>query len=91
MTYNYKRPYEQRKARLDELTKKAVKKSIGSYMVIIGSDAYYGDETGAFSTETYYFENIRTAKAFAQHFTDIYDRRAGLFKTPKFICGIAEW
>ena len=91
MTYNFDRPYQQRKARLNELEKKAVKKSIGSYMVIIGSDAYYGDETGAFSTETYYFENIRTAKAFAQHFTDIYDRRAGLFTTPKFICGIAEW
>jgi len=90
MTYNFDRPYQQRVDRLTQLEEKAVKKDEAIYMVIIGSDAYYGDETGAFSSEKYYFKNVKTAKSFAQHYTDIYDRRAGLFRCPQFICGISE-
>ena len=90
-SYNFDRPLNQRQDRLNELEKKAVKRDEGSYMVVIGSDAYYGDETSSsFFDSKYYFKNIQTAKSFAQHYTDVYDCRAGLFKCPQFICGISE-
>ena len=89
MTYNFNRSYDQRNNRLVELSDKQVTPSEGKYCVITTRDAYDGDFTDGFSNDRHYFTNKRTAIAYAQHYSDIYDHVAGVFKMPEFIGGIS--
>tara|TARA_B100000035_G_scaffold266132_1_gene238746 strand:+ start:127 stop:399 length:273 start_codon:yes stop_codon:yes gene_type:complete len=88
MTYNFNRSYDQRNNRLNELSNKQVTPSEGKYCVITTRDAYDGDFTSS-SNDRHYFTNKRTAIAYAQHYSDICDHVAGVFKMPEFIGGIS--
>tara|TARA_Y100000004_G_scaffold182122_1_gene228495 strand:+ start:445 stop:720 length:276 start_codon:yes stop_codon:yes gene_type:complete len=89
MTYNFDRTYEQRHNRYAQLAAKQVTPSEGKYCVITTRDAYYGDFSDGFSNDRHYFTNKRTAVAYAQHYSDICDHVAGVFKMPEFIEGVS--
>jgi len=88
LTYNHTRRYEQRQARYDELTAKQVAQSEGKYCVITTRDAADGDFRDGFSNDRHYFKSRATAVAWAQHYSDMCDHVAGVFKMPEFICRV---
>jgi hypothetical protein len=89
MKYNFDRPYEQRIARYKELSDKQVTQDLAKWVVITTRDAYYGDFRYGLGSDRHYFTNKRTALAYAQHYTDIHDHSAGVFRMPEFICGVS--
>lgn len=89
MKYNFDRPYEQRIARYKELSDKQVTQDKGKWVVITSRLAYYGDFRHRAESDRHYFTNKRTALAYAQHYTDVHDHCAGVFRMPQFICGVA--
>ena len=88
VTYNFNRTYDQRNTRYNELHTKQVTPSEGKYCVVTTRDGADGDFSDGFSDNRYYFTNRRTAIAFAQHYSDIYDHVAGVFKMPEFIARV---
>lgn len=89
MKYNFDRHYEQRVARYRELSDKQVTRAEGKWVVITTRNAYDGDFLDGFSSDRHYFTNKRTALAYAQHYTDVHDHSAGVFRMPEFICGVS--
>lgn len=89
VTYNFDRSLDQRRKRYDELEAKKVSKADARYCVVTTGDGYNGDFTAGFSTDRYYFTNKRTAIAFAQHYSDIFDHYVGVFRMPEFIAGVS--
>ena len=87
-TYNHNRPYVQRKKRFDELEMKQVPRQKAKYCVVTTRDGADGDFCDGFSDERHYFTHRATAIAFAQHYSDIHDHVAGVFKMPEFICRV---
>ena len=88
VTYNFNRTYDQRNTRYNELFEKKVTKSEAKYCVVTTRDGADGDFCDGFSNDRYYFTNRRTAIAFAQHYSDMNDHVAGVFKMPQFISRI---
>lgn len=88
MNYNFDRSFEQRVDRYHELSDKQVTPSEGKWVVITTRNAYDGDFHDGFERDRHFFTNKRTALAFAQHYTDIHDHSAGVFRMPEFICGV---
>ena len=88
-SYNFDRSYDQRNTRYNELAEKQVTPSEGKYCVVTTRDGYDGDFRDGFSNDRHYFTNRQTAIAFAQHYSDIYDHVAGVFKMPVFIGGVS--
>ena len=89
VTYNFDRSLDQRRKKYKELKAKKVSKSDAKYCVVTTRDGYYGDFTDGFSDDRHYFTNKRTAIAFAQHYSDICDHVAGVFRLPEFITGVS--
>ena len=89
VTYNFNRTLDQRHKRYNELAAKKVDKSAAKYCVVCTRDGYYGDFTDGFSNDRAYFTNRATAIAYAQHYSDICDHVAGVFKMPQFIAGVS--
>lgn len=87
--YNFDRPFQQRVDRFNELSDKQATQAEGKWAVITTRDAYYGDFHRGFESDRHYFTNKRTALAYAQHYTDIHDHSAGVFRMPEFICGVS--
>lgn len=88
MTYNHNRSYEQRNNRYVELCAKQVAKDEAKYCVVTTRDGADGDFRDGFSSDRHYFKNRSTAIAWAQHYSDMCDHVAGVFKMPEFIARV---
>ena len=88
VTYNHNRSYDERHKRYDELESKQVVPSEAKYCVITTRDGADGDFSSGVSSDRVYFTNRRTAIAFAQHYSDVNDHVAGVFKMPEFIARV---
>lgn len=88
ITYNHNRSYDERHKRYDELTVKQVGNHEAKYVVIITRDGADGDFIAGHGNDRYYFKHRATAIAWAQHYSDICDHVAGVFKMPEFICRV---
>ena len=90
MAYNFDRPYEVREKRCDELERKACLRADARFVVLRGHDAQAG--YGCVQSESAcvhqtFFDNLRTARAFAQHASDCYDAPFGVYRY-EFIEGV---
>lgn len=83
--YNYNRSFEQRVKRYVELSAKAVVPSEAKYVVVCTRNGADGDFFNGSSYDRHYFTHRATAIAFAQHFSDINENVAGVYKMPEFI------
>lgn len=88
VTYNYDRSYDARNKRYNELWKKGVAKSEARYTVVCTRNAADGDFTSGHSGQRFYFKHRATAIAFAQHYSDMYDHVAGVYRMPEFIARV---
>lgn len=89
VTYNFDRSYEERNRRYKELSTKQCVPSEAKYCVVCTRDGYDGDFCDGFSNDRHYFNNRRTAIAWAQHYSDTHDHVAGVFKMPEYIAGVS--
>ena len=90
MAYNFNRSHEVREKRCDELERKACLRANARFVVLRGHDAQAG--YGCVQSETAglhqtFFDNLRTARAFAQHASDCYDAPFGIYRY-EFIEGV---
>ena len=88
VTYNHDRSIDARHKRYTELCAKRCVPSEAKYCVITTRDGADGDFRDGFSNDRYYFKHRATAIAWAQHYSDICDHVAGVFKMPEFIARI---
>ena len=88
LTYNHDRSLDQRHKRFHELAAKQVTKYEAKYNVITTRDGADGDFCGNSSVDHHYFTSRATAVAYAQHYSDICDHVAGIFKMPEFIARV---
>jgi len=90
LTYNHNRSYDERDKRFSELTKKQVngRYDDAKYVVITTRDAADGCFSDVGEHERHYFKHPATAIAWAQHYSDLHDHVAGVFKAPEFICRV---
>ena len=88
-TYNYDRPYDVRSERYDELERKSCLRADARFVVIRGDGAYEGiGEVLPHSSEWQtFFDDLRTARAYAHHASDMYDCQFGIFRY-EFIQGV---
>ena len=89
MAYNFDLPYKVREKRCDELERKSCLRADARFVVIRGHLAKDGhgaidDRTSAAQT---FFDNLRTARAYAQYASDCYDAPFGVYRY-EFIEGI---
>ena len=89
MTYNFDRPYAVREKRCDELERKACIRADARFVVIRGYAANdgLGEVLSCSSERQTFFDNLRTARAYAQHASDCYDSPFGVYRY-EFIEGI---
>ena len=88
MKYNYERSLDQRHQRYNELCAKQVTEAEAKYCVITTRDGHDGDFRDGFSNDRHYYTHRATAIAFAQHYSDICDHVAGVYKMPELIARI---
>ena len=86
VTYNHNRSLDERHKRYNELSRKQCTRKVAKYVVQCTRDAADGELDGFGSC--HYFSNKRTAIAWAQYYSDIFDHVAGVFKMPEFICKV---
>ena len=90
MAYNFNRSHEVREKRCDELERKACLRADARFVVLRGHEAKDGQ--GSVLADSHYahqtfFDNLRTARAFAQHASDCYDAPFGVYRY-EFIEGV---
>jgi len=88
VTYNFDRPLAVRESRFAELDRRRVNKKDAKYVVITNRDAYYGTHEPHGGGE-HYFKSLSTARAWAQHYSDLCDHVAGIFVAPRFVEGVS--
>ena len=89
MSYNFDRPYEVRHKRCDELERKSCLRADARFVVIRGHEAKDGHGSVSASSNEYetFFDNLHTARAYANHASDCYDSPFGVYRY-EFIEGI---
>ena len=88
--YNHDRSHDERSRRYDELERNSCLRADARYVVIRGADAYDGlGEICSFfySDRQTFFTDLRTARAFAHHASDMHDCPFGIFRY-EFIQGV---
>ena len=88
-TYNYDRPYDVRHNRCDELERKSCLRANARFVVIRGTEAYdgHGEVDTLANTRQTFFDDLRTARAYAHHASDCYDTQFGIYRY-EFIQGV---
>ena len=88
-TYNYERSHDVRSARCDELERKACLRADAKYVVIRGYAAHegLGQVLSCSSESQTFFDDLRTARAYAHHASDMHDCQYGIFRY-EFIQGV---
>tara|TARA_R100001129_G_scaffold159224_1_gene123305 strand:- start:695 stop:979 length:285 start_codon:yes stop_codon:yes gene_type:complete len=88
-TYNHDRSHDERNNRCDELERKSCLRADARFVVIRGWGAY--DGVGAindhFTDHQTFFSDLRTARAYAHHASDMYDAQYGIYRY-EFIQGV---
>ena len=90
MAYNFDRPYAVREKRCDELEHKACSRADARFVVLRGheaKDGYGCVQPGSAYPHQLFFDNLRTARAYAQHASDCYDAPFGVYRY-EFIEGV---
>ena len=89
MAYNFDRPYEVRQKRCDELERKSCLRAEARFVVVRGHEAHGGRGAVSVLSNEYetFFDNLRTARAYAQHASDCYDAPFGVYRY-EFIEGV---
>ena len=88
-TYNHDRPHDLRSNRYDELERKSCHWANARFVVIRGYAAYdgLGEVLSCSSERQIFFDDLRTARAFAHHASDMHDCQYGIFRY-EFIQGV---
>ena len=88
-TYNYDRPHDVRSDRCDELERKYCLRADARFVVIRGHEAYDGHGSVSALSNEYeiFFDDLRTARAYAHHASDMYDAQYGIYRY-EFIQGV---
>ena len=88
-TYNHDRSHEERDKRYNELERKSCLRADARFVVIRGRDAHdgYGDVVSESSYRQTFFDDLRTARAYAHHASDMYDCPFGVYRY-EFIQGV---
>ena len=88
-TYNHDRSYDERSKRYDELEQKSCLRADARFVVIRGTNAYDGrGPVSDFADDRQtFFSDLRTARAFAHHASDMHDCQFGIFRY-EFIQGV---
>ena len=88
-TYNHDRPYDVRHDKCDELERKSCLRADARFVVIRGTAAHdgHGSIDEFFNDHQIYFDNLRTARAYAHHASDCYDAQFGIYRY-EFIQGV---
>ena len=88
-TYNHDRSYDVRSDRYDELERKSCLRADARFVVIRGYGAYegIGEVLPYSSDDQMFFDDLRTARAYAHHASDMYDCQFGIFRY-EFIQGV---
>lgn len=88
VTYNHDRSLDARHKRYNELCAKQCVPSEAKYCVVATRDGADGDFRDGFSNDRHYFKNRSTAIAWAQHFSDLCDHVAGVYRMPEFLARV---
>jgi len=88
-TYNYDRSHDERSKRYDELERKSCLRADARYVVIRGYAAHdgLGEVLSCSSERQTFFDDLRTARAYAHHASDMHDSQYGIFRY-EFIQGV---
>ena len=88
-TYNHDRPHDVRHDKCEELERKSCLRDDARYVVIRGYAAYdgLGEVLSCSSERQTFFDNLRTARAYAHHASDMYDAQFGIFRY-EFVQGV---
>ena len=88
-TYNYDRSHDERSKRYDELELKSCLRADARFVVIRGHEAHGGRGAVSVLSNEYetFFDNLRTARAFAHHASDMLDCQFGIYRY-EFIQGV---
>lgn len=88
-TYNYDRPFDVRHDRCDELERKSCLRANARFVVLRGHSAYdgHGSVSDHSQTDEVFFDDLRTARAYANHASDCYDAQFGIYRY-EFIQGV---
>ena len=88
-TYNHNRSHAERNDRCDELERKSCLRADARFVVIRGTEAYdgHGEVDSRSSDRQIFFDDLRTARAYAHHASDMCDCQFGIFRY-EFIQGV---
>ena len=88
-TYNYDRPHDVRHDRCNELERKSCLRADARFVVIRGYDAHdgHGAVSSRTSSDQTFFDDLRTARAYAHHASDMHDCQYGVYRY-EFIQGV---
>ncbi len=89
-TYNHDRPHDVRSDRCDQLERKSCLRADARFVVIRGDAAYDGIGSifdHAAVDRQIFFDDLRTARAYAHHASDMYDCQFGIYRH-EFIQGV---
>lgn len=88
-TYNHDCSYDKRSKRYDELERKSCLRADARFVVIRGYAAYdgLGEVLSCSSDRQTFFSDLRTARAFAHHASDMHDCQFGILRY-EFIQGV---
>ena len=89
-TYNHDRPHDVRHDKCEELERKSCLRADARFVVLRGHQAHDGH--GSISSHAdcinqTFFDNLRTARAFAHHASDLNDAPFGVYRY-EFIQGV---
>ena len=88
-TYNHDRSYNVRSEKYDELERKSCLRRNARFVVIRGVNAYdgHGRISDFADADQTFFGDLRTARAFAHHASDMHDAPFGIYRY-EFIQGV---
>ena len=88
-TYNYDRPFDVRHSRCDELERKSCLRADARFVVLRGYSAHdgHGSVSDHSRPDEIFFDDLRTARAYAHHASDCYDAQFGIYRY-EFIQGV---
>jgi len=88
-TYNHDRPLDVRYDRCHALERKSCLRANARFVVLRGYSAYdgHGSVSDCAQSDEVFFDDLRTARAYAHHASDIYDAQFGIYRY-EFIQGV---
>jgi len=87
--YNYDRSFKVRQDKCDELNRKSCLRANARFVVLRGYSAHdgHGSISDNAQPDEVFFDDLRTARAYAHHASDCYDAQFGIYRY-EFIQGV---